>query len=169
MWLKTKLLLNVGFAGAVALAPSPLGAAVAVGQPFPPIAGHDVVGVLPATTGSVAVVDFWASWCAPCKASFPAFDQLQAEFAAQRVVIVAVSVDKSEAAYRKFIERLKPSFVTGWDAEQRLVAEVAVPTMPTSYVLDRKGIVRFVHRGFQGERTLTELRAQIAQLLEESL
>ncbi len=99
----------------------------------------------------MVLVDFWASWCAPCKASFPVYSRLNAAYAARGLVIVAVSVDDSAAAYSAFVARLKPTFATVHDAKHKLVAQVQVPTMPTSYLVDRSGKVRFVHPGFHGD------------------
>ncbi len=141
-------------------------AELAVGSTFPAVNSIQLEGAWPANTeGKIVVVDFWASWCAPCKASFPALSRLQEEFG-PRVVIVGVSVDEKKTAYEQFLARLKPSFATVRDGAHQLTAQVKVPTMPTSYVLDRHGVVRFVHPGFH-DHTPQELRAQLQQLLEE--
>jgi thiol-disulfide isomerase/thioredoxin len=127
----------------------------------------NLAGPLPATAGNVALVDFWASWCAPCKASFPAYGRLNAAYAAQGLVIVAVSVDQDPAAYAIFVKRYGPPFFVTRDADQKLVAAVDIPTMPTSYLIDRKGKVRFLHTGFHGDATEAELRHEIETLLAE--
>jgi thiol-disulfide isomerase/thioredoxin len=115
----------------------------------------------------VVLVDFWASWCGPCKASFPALAQLQRDFAARGLLIAAVSVDEKPAAASAFVKKLAPNFPTLHDRSQTLVKQVGVPTMPTSYLLGRDGRVRFVHQGFHGETTERELRRQIETLLAE--
>ncbi len=139
-----------------------------VGDSFPPLAEAGLVGgALPATAEQVVLVDFWASWCAPCKASFPAMARLHAEFAPRGLVIVAVSVDEKPAAYAAFLKRNAPPFAALHDAQQKLVRAVKVPAMPTSYLLGRDGRVRFVHRGFHGKTTEDELRGQIETLLAE--
>jgi len=122
---------------------------------------------VPATAGQVVLVDFWASWCAPCKAAFGALAQLQKEFAGRGLVIVAVSVDEKPAAAAAFVKRLAPNFSTVHDRTQALVRQVGVPTMPTSYLVGRDGRVRFVQAGFHGEATERELRRQIELLLAE--
>jgi thiol-disulfide isomerase/thioredoxin len=143
-------------------------AQVVAGAAFPALSPAVLTGgALPDTAGKVVVVDFWASWCAPCKASFPAYARLQATYAARGLVIVAVSVDDSAAAYAAFLAKLKPSFATVHDAEHKLVGLVQVPTMPTSYLLDRSGKVRFVHEGFHGDQTERELGKEIGVLLAE--
>jgi thiol-disulfide isomerase/thioredoxin len=145
-----------------------LPAQVAPGAAFPSLASAGLSGgALPETLGKVVLVDFWASWCAPCKASFPAYSRLQSAYGGRGLAVVAVSVDDSPAAYAAFVARLKPAFVTVNDAQHRLVGAVQVPTMPTSYLVDRSGKVRFMHAGFHGEETERELRREIEALLNE--
>jgi thiol-disulfide isomerase/thioredoxin len=146
-------------------------AEVKVGDVFPaldaaqlaPLAG----GALPATPGQVVLVDFWASWCTPCKASFPMIAKLHQELAARGLVVVAVGIDEKPAAAAAFVKKLAPPFPTVHDHRQKLVQQVGVPTMPTSYLIGRDGRVRFIHQGFHGDRTDRELRQHIATLLAE--
>jgi thiol-disulfide isomerase/thioredoxin len=140
---------------------------VVPGNAFPSLASSGLVGNLPDTSGKVVLVDFWASWCAPCKASFPAYSRLQAAYAGRGLTVVAVSVDDSPEAYAAFVAKLKPAFVTVHDAGHKLVSVVQVPTMPTSYLVDRAGKVRFVHAAFHGDQTERELRGEIETLLGE--
>jgi thiol-disulfide isomerase/thioredoxin len=122
---------------------------------------------LPALGGQVVLVDFWATWCAPCKASFPAYSELQRELAGRGFVLLAVSVDKTRGPYEGFVKRFAPAFSTVRDGTQKLVGEVQVPAMPTSYLIDRKGVLRSVHSGFHGVETVRGLREEIIRLLEE--
>ena len=142
-------------------------AEVKVGAPFPDLGGFGLEGPLPAQSGRVVLVDFWATWCGPCKASFPAYTQLQRELGERGFTIVAVSVDKQKGAYDEFVKKFAPAFPTLRDAGQKMVGEVKVPAMPTSYLLDRHGILRSVHSGFHGDGTVKELREEIIKLLEE--
>jgi thiol-disulfide isomerase/thioredoxin len=145
-----------------------LPAQLAPGGAFPAIATAGLAGgALPDTSGKVLLVDFWASWCAPCKASFPVYSRLQSDYAGRGLEVVAVSVDDSAAAYAAFVAKLKPSFVTVHDAGHKLVSVVQVPTMPTSYLVDRAGKVRYMHAGFHGDQTERELRKEIDELLGE--
>lgn len=148
-----------------------LHAEVKAGDVFPALGPIGLVALggdnLPDLAGKVVLVDFWASWCAPCKASFPAMAQLHRDFAARGLVIAAVGIDEKPAAASAFARKLAPPFVTLHDSAQKLVKEVGVPTMPTSYLIGRDGRVRFVHEGFHGDATLRELAAQIDALLAE--
>lgn len=146
-------------------------AAIKVGDAFPPLAPAGVTGLLqakvPETAGKIVLVDFWASWCTPCKASFPMMAKLHADYAARGVVIVAVSIDEKASAAESFAKKLAPPFPTLLDRQHKLVKQVVVPAMPTSYLLGPDGRVRFIHQGFHGEPTERELRAQIEALLAE--
>lgn len=146
-------------------------AEVKVGDAFPALAPAGLAplagGAIPATTGKVVLVDFWASWCAPCKASFPMMARLHKDYAARGLVIVAVSVDEKPAAAAAFAKKLAPPFPTVHDRTQKFVNSVVVPTMPTSYLVGRDGRVRFRHEGYHGDVTERELRKEIETLLAE--
>ena len=144
---------------------------VKVGDAFPPLAPAGLVplsgGAVPETAGKVVLVDFWASWCAPCKASFPLLAELHRDFGPKGLVIVGVGIDEKPAAAADFVRKLAPPFATLHDREQKLVRQVVVPAMPTSYLVGRDGRVRVVHTGFHGDATARELRREIETLLAE--
>jgi thiol-disulfide isomerase/thioredoxin len=153
---------------ALAAGAGPARAQLAAGSRFPALAGFNLPGAaLPDTAGRVVMVDFWASWCAPCKESFPAYGRLQERLGGKGFVIIAVSVDDDPAAYAAFVARLKPAFATVDDRTHALVESVQVPTMPTCYLVDRRGVVRFVHAGFRGAETERQLASEIESLLAE--
>lgn len=142
-----------------------LRAQLAVGDDFPKLASLPFDGSLPETGGRVLVVDFWASWCAPCKASFPALTKLHADYAARGVTVLGVSVDESASAYAAFLKKQAPAFATVRDREQKLVRAVDVPVMPTSYVIGRDGVILAVLRGYHGAESEQALRTAIDQAL----
>lgn len=137
-----------------------------VGKPFPDLARYELSGTLPDLAGKVVLVDFWASWCAPCKASFPFYSSLQKELAPRGFVILAVSVDTADKPFVDFVKRLAPSFATVRDASQKLVADLKPPGMPTCYLIDRQGVLRLVHSGFHGAADERTLREAVAKLLD---
>lgn len=162
--------LAAGLALATGLAlTSPMARAqLKVGDPLPVLSQYALEGNLPSDLGGrVVVLDFWASWCGPCKASFPTLVALQTEFSAAGLTVLGVSVDESRAAYEGFVRKHAPVFPTVRDAEHRLVKVVRAPKMPTTYVIDRHGVVRHVHEGYHGDTSAKLLRDQVSALLAE--
>jgi thiol-disulfide isomerase/thioredoxin len=122
---------------------------------------------IPSTSGKVVLVDFWASWCAPCKASFPSFNRLQAKYASKGLVIVGIGVDDDPAKYQEFSTKMGAKFPLVHDAEHKAAAFFNPPSMPTTYLTDRKGVIRHVHHGFHGAKTEAEYLREIEALLAE--
>ena len=169
MSFRPKLMLALSLAVATALR-----AEIKVGDAFPDLSAAGVVnlsgGAVPALAGHVVLVDFWASWCAPCKASFPAFANLHAEYAGKGVLILAVALDEQHDALRNvtaFVRREAPPFAVLRDLHANLVPLVAPPAMPTSYILGRDGRVRYIHEGFHGVVTERDVRRELDALLAE--
>ncbi len=148
-------------AAAAWLAASTVFAVPKVGDPLP---GWDRLAPQ-VKDAKIVLVDFWASWCAPCKASFPELEKLETDFAGRGFAVLAVSVDQDAAAMKQFLTRHPVRFKTTHDADQSLVAAVGVEAMPTSFLVDAQGRVLAVHRGFEGARTVKALRAEIEQAL----
>lgn len=118
--------------------------------------------------GKVIVLDFWASWCAPCREEFPFLVELANQNKDNTFSIVAVNIDKKSANAKSFIQKLKvdvPFFVP-LDPESKLPALYGVENMPTTFIIDKKGVVRYIHRGFL-ESYKEEYKKQIAELLAE--
>lgn len=152
----------------IVLGAGSLHAELKVGDPSPVWAHHDLsAGTIPPTAGKVVLLDFWASWCPPCKASFATYSRLQQEFHDAGLVIVAVGVDDSLAAHTSFLQKLKPTFSVVHDRTKSLVKTVKVKSMPTAYLIGRDGKVRSIHVGFLGRETEKVLREEIVALLEE--
>ncbi len=157
--------------GVMALGVGLLSAATAqieTGDALPDWSQYALDGEVPDLAGKVVLVDIWASWCAPCKASFPAYAALQAEWEARGFVILGVSVDRKSKDYDRFLKQTPPGFVTVRDTDQKLVATLTPPAMPTSYIFGRDGKLRSVHQGYRGQSTLNTLRAEIEPLLAEA-
>ncbi len=141
-------------------------AALKVGDALPDLATFKLEGKLPDTLkGKIVVVDFWASWCLPCAESFPVMDELQKKYGG-RVVILAVNVDEKAAKMEKFLAKHPVTFTVVRDAQQKLVATVEPETMPTSFILDGEGKVRFLHKGFHGDETRKQYISEIDSLLK---
>ncbi|MDX2186561.1 MAG: TlpA disulfide reductase family protein [Opitutaceae bacterium] len=154
-----KGLLIVCFVGA-----SSMRGDLSVGQEFPSLQGVEGLPGDFQLKGQVTLIDFCASWCSPCKQSFPVLNDLHREFSSRGVRVMGVSVDTRSTDFESLKTKWKPEFPVYHDARQELVGRVKVPTMPTSYLVDRDGIVRAVHVGFRRE-TAARLRSDILALL----
>ena len=143
-------------------------AALKQNDPLPPLDSFKLEGKLPERLkGQVILLDFWASWCGPCKKSFPAMQELHKQYAGRGLTIVAVSVDENREDMERFAKTANVSFTVVRNAGQKLVAAADVSTMPTSFLIDRAGKIRYVHKGFTGEETVKQYQEEIQQLLKE--
>lgn len=114
--------------------------------------------------GKVVYVDFWASWCVPCRASFPFMTQLHEQFG-DDLVIIAINVDEERSEADAFLAHYAPPFRIIYDPKGELATYFDVPGMPSSYIYDRQG--QFVERHI-GFRPANEdvLRAALQRLVE---
>lgn len=114
--------------------------------------------------GKVVIVDFWATWCEPCKKSFPKYQELYVKYKASGLEILAVSVDDEKNGIPDFVKTYGAKFPVGWDDGHKLADCYKPPNMPSAYVIDKNGIVKFVHNGYhEGEEK--ELEKEIKSLL----
>ena len=113
--------------------------------------------------GKVVYVDFWASWCGPCKQSFPWMNAMHDKYGARGLAIVAINVDKKRADAERFLAQVPASFAVVYDAAGATPASYAVRAMPSSYLIDANGKVVVVELGFHEDRT-AELEARIGEL-----
>jgi peroxiredoxin len=114
--------------------------------------------------GKVTVVDFWATWCGPCQKSFPKYQELYVKYKASGLEIAAVSVDDEKGAIPGFTKTVGAKFPVGWDNGKKVADQYKPENMPTAYVIDKQGVVRFVHKGYHdGEEK--DLEKEIKGLL----
>ncbi len=141
--------------------------AAGVGEKAPafalPTANGDTVA-LESLRGRVVYVDFWASWCGPCRRSFPWMNEMQRKYGAHGLVIVAINVDKRRVDAERFLQDTPAAFAVVYDEAGATPAAYAVKGMPSSYVVDARGNVAAVEIGFINERR-PELEAKIRALL----
>lgn len=116
--------------------------------------------------GKVVLLDFWASWCGPCRQSFPWLNQMQQKYAAEGLVIIAINEDEERADAELFLKKYPAQFSLLFDAEGQLASQYQLQGMPTSILLDRSGQIRFSHVGFFTNKT-TAYEHEIQQLLQE--
>lgn len=116
--------------------------------------------------GKVVLIDFWASWCPPCRRSLPAFESLRERLGAQHFEVLAINVDEEPEEGRAFLSQLQISYPVLKDSQGELARLFAVEAMPVSYVVDKKGLIRYIHKGFN-KGYMPKVEAVIKQLLEE--
>ena len=116
--------------------------------------------------GKVVYVDFWASWCAPCRVSFPVLDSLADKYAAQGFAVVGVNQDESARDRDAFRKKVPVRFTLVEDGGHNIAKLFDVKAMPSGYLIDRKGVLRYVHAGFDAT-TPQKLESEIMQLLKE--
>ena len=127
-----------------------------VGKPAPDFSADSVSGEGPATLkdakGTVVILDFWATFCGPCKKSFPKYQALVEQFGG-KLNVLAVSVDEPDSVTKdqivEFAKSTGVKFPVVWDKEQKAVKLFSPPTMPTSFVIDKEGVIRHVHAGYK--------------------
>jgi thiol-disulfide isomerase/thioredoxin len=155
-----------------AISPTVATAGLKTSNPFPDLATFKLEGALPSDLkGKIVIVDFWASWCLPCKASFPVMDALQKKYGRAALVILAVNEDAKKADMEAFLKDKNLSFAIVRDAAadgHKLVDKVEIDGMPSSFVIDSEGVVRFIHSGFHGNDTRKAYEKEIESLLPKS-
>ena len=139
-----------------------------VNNPAPVFAAESVNGKgkvdLTAWKGKVVLVDFWATWCEPCKKSFPKLEDLRVKYESAGFAIVAVSEDDEGNAIPGFGATHGAKFHLVWDKDKSIAGKWHPPTMPSSFIVDKKGVVRFVHLGYhEGEEK--EIETELKSLL----
>jgi thiol-disulfide isomerase/thioredoxin len=150
---------------------SGLGASVGVGETAPDfslprlVEGDGQRMALADFRGTVVYVDFWASWCGPCRLSFPQLEVLREEFGPRGFEVLAVNVDEFKPDALLFLQQIPVSYPVVRDAGGETPATYGVLGMPTGYLIDRQGIVRKVHQGFR-KSDGDKLRSEIVELLE---
>lgn len=115
--------------------------------------------------GKVVYLDFWASWCGPCRKSFPWMNEMKRKYAADGLEIVAVNLDQKRTDVEKFLTRLQADFTVVLDAASVSAKAFELKGMPSSVIVDRGGIVRAIHTGFTDAEKPTR-EAEIKKALE---
>ena len=114
--------------------------------------------------GKVIYLDFWASWCGPCRASFPWMNKMVSRYGSDGLVVIAINVDKNRALAEKFMHELKPRFTIAFDPDGSVAENYGVEVMPSAFLIDRNGTIRRQHRGFLRAKT-HDAESEIVSLL----
>jgi cytochrome c biogenesis protein CcmG/thiol:disulfide interchange protein DsbE len=113
----------------------------------PSFAGDDLD--LSEYRGKVVVLDFWASWCVPCRRSFPWWNAMHAKYADEGLVIVGVNLDNESDSAAEFLKEFPADFQIHYDLQKELAKRFGVQAMPSSYILGRDGEIFKKHFGFK--------------------
>jgi thiol-disulfide isomerase/thioredoxin len=148
-------------------APSSFAAESLVHKPAPAFVRMDLNGKkidLGSLRGKVVLLNFWATWCAPCQIEMPRFVQWQRQYAPQGLQVIGISMDDDPALVRRADRRLRPNYPVAMGDEELGELFGGVLGLPLTFLIDRKGEVR---GQFQGETDLKTIEDQLKQLLSE--
>lgn len=135
-----------------------------------PAAAFELVSVAGQTVrlaelrGKVVLIDFFASWCEPCMKELPELEKLAQQLQGRDIVFVGINIDREKKNALDLVSRFKLTFPVLLDPEGKVAERYDPPKMPSSYVVDREGTVRFINEGFSGAADLAKLRKQLEQL-----
>jgi len=143
-----------------------------VGKPAPafelPVFGSESRHVaLESLRGKVVLLDFWASWCGPCRQSFPLYEKLHGELPAQDFALLAINLDEMAEGPAAFLFEHPVSYTSLADPAGEVAKKFGLIGMPTSFVIDRDGIVHSRHTGFKPQ-DIDAVRGEIRELIAGS-
>lgn len=139
----------------------------ATGAPAAEIALPDASGALvrlSSLRGKVVVIDFFASWCEPCMRELPELEKLHRQLIPSGVVFLGVNLDNERKNALALIQRFRLTFPTLLDPEGKAAEAYDPPKMPSTYVVDKAGMVRHINAGFDGAADVARLQKQITAL-----
>lgn len=116
---------------------------------LPDISGRTIS--LNSFKGKVVYVNFWASWCGPCKMEFPQLETLAGKYADKGLIILAINQDKKRSAMQEFLGKFPnttSNMIILTDPNSSVISSYGPRAMPTSFLLDKEGIVKYIHFGF---------------------
>jgi thiol-disulfide isomerase/thioredoxin len=122
---------------------------------------------LASSEGKLRYLDFWASWCAPCRLSLPAILKLQNELGTDQLEVIAVNVDENPKDAQRFLKRFAPKHSVVIDPKGEVAALYELPGMPTSFIISGTGKIVYRHSGFK-EKDIDIIKQHLVTLLESS-
>jgi thiol-disulfide isomerase/thioredoxin len=158
-------LLSLAGAAAAGVQPLPIGS-VAPAFQLPALDGKGLPLSVAALRGKVVLLNFWASWCGPCRKEMPILEQINRQYGKRGVVVVGVNVEPDRSAALDWLKETPVTFPILSDADSHVSAAYHVEGMPNTVILDRKGNVRYVHRSYV-PGTEDEYLDQVRQLMRE--
>jgi cytochrome c biogenesis protein CcmG/thiol:disulfide interchange protein DsbE len=119
-------------------------------------------------SGKVVMLDFWASWCVPCRRSFPWMNEMQEKYGQDGLVIVAVNVDREVEDAAAFLQEYPANFEIIYGPDAELAKKYEIEVMPSSFIIDREGKIVDRHLGFKVKKQ-EEYEAMIRAALESPI
>jgi thiol-disulfide isomerase/thioredoxin len=113
---------------------------------------------------NVVILDFWASWCGPCRQAMPIYAKVASEYKDKGVVFYGVNIAESPETIKKFLEQTKLEIAVAMDAEGKVAGQYQAASIPMSVIIDKTGVVQVVHVGL-APNLETELRAELDAIL----
>ena len=141
-------------------------AALATKAPVFELPGDSGTVSLKQYRNQVVFIDFWASWCVPCKYSFPWMNEMQERYGEDGFKVIGINVDKDKAMAQKFLELVPASFDIAYDPEGEVADLYSLKVMPSSYLIDRDGNLVHAHKGFKTSDG-SRMEDMIRKLLDE--
>jgi thiol-disulfide isomerase/thioredoxin len=117
-----------------------------------------------AASGQVVYLDFWASWCIPCRKSFPWLNQMQAKYGEQGLTVLSVNLDADQALAKEFLSEVPADFSVIYDPNGSIARQFKLKGMPTSYIFNGKGEIVTTHVGFKVKK-IPEYEQELVKLL----
>lgn len=114
--------------------------------------------------GQVVYIDFWASWCVPCRKSFPWLNTMLEKYEDKGLTVIGINVDRDAAFAAEFLEEVPANFPIGYDPKATLAELFELPAMPSAFIVSREGDLIDAHYGFKTSKT-DEYEASIAKAL----
>ena len=117
--------------------------------------------------GQIVYIDFWASWCQPCRKSFTWMNKMQSLYGSEGFKVIAINLDESRAKADKFLQQMPANFDVAFDPQGNTAEAYKIKAMPSSYLIDKNGKVVHANLGFRGNDE-DELETKIRNLLHQS-
>ena len=140
-----------------------------IGEKAPPFSLKSISGSgwvnLDSQSDKILYIDFWASWCGPCKLSFPSMIKLKKLFKNEPFEIIAISVDTDLSAANKFLDHYEINFQVALDPDGAVAEKYALPGMPSSFLIDRDKKVIATHKGFR-KSDFEKIKKEIEEALK---
>lgn len=116
--------------------------------------------------GKVVYIDFWASWCGPCRKSLPDLNDIRAKYADKDFEVIAINLDKEKADAMKFLDKYPVDYPIAIDSSGKIAEQYELKGMPNGFLIDKKGMLKHFHAGYKS-KDKEKLDTMVAQLLQE--